>query len=89
VKVRGSAPGVEYSVKFTLETRDSPGSPAIRVGSQDKPFVVDRKNDQCSCRQSFEDVARGHEYRVYVEVFDPTQPTAEPLDDERSGWIRA
>ena len=89
VNVRGSAPGVEYTVTFTQETRDSPGSPAIRVGSQSMPFVVDRENDQCSCEQRFEGVIRGQEYRVYVEVSDPTQGTAERLDDDRSRWIRA
>jgi hypothetical protein len=89
VNVRGSAPGVEYSVKFTLETRERPGSPAMPVGSQDMSFVLDRENDQCSCRQRFEDVTSGQEYRVYVEILDPTLPTAEPLDDDRSRWIHA
>jgi hypothetical protein len=89
VNFRGSAPGAEYSVKFTLETRDSPGGPVIPVGSQTKPFVLDGENDQCSCRQRFEDVTRGREYRVYVEVLDPTQPTRVRLDDDRSRWIRA
>ena len=89
VNVRGSAPGVEYSVMFTLEMRESPGSPAIRVGSQEMSFVLDDQNDQCSCRQRFLDVRRGQEYRVHVEVSRANRPTAEPLDDDRSRWIGA
>ena len=89
VHLRGSQPGVEYTVKFTLETRDRPGGAVIPLGSQDMPFIVDRKNDSCSCRQRFEDVTRGQEYRVYVEVLDPTLPSAEPFEDDRSRWIRA
>jgi hypothetical protein len=89
VQVRGSQPGVEYTVKFTLETRDRPGGAAIPLGSQDMPFIVDRENDSCSCRQRFENVTRGQEYRVYAEVLDPTLPSAEPFDDDRSRWIGA
>jgi hypothetical protein len=89
VNVRGSAPGVEYRVRFTLEIRGSPASPAMRVGGAEIPFVLDDQNDQCSCRQRFPDVTRGQEYRVYVEVFRANRPTAEPLVDDWSRWIRA
>ena len=72
--------GVEYRLKFTLEKRKGPGDPAELVGSQDMTYVLDAKNDQCSCELRFEDLSRGPEYRIQVKVFHANRPTAEPLD---------
>jgi TIR domain len=89
VSVKDSVRGVEYLLTFRLERRDSPDGPAIPEGSQDMPFVVDKKNDQCSCQQRFLSVSRGKEYRVFVEIYDPSLPTAERLDHAWSNWVQA
>lgn len=89
VSVKDSAPGVEYLLTFRRERRDSPDGPAILEGSENTRFVVDKKNDQCSCEHRFLSVPRGKEYRVFVEIYDPSVPTAERLDHAWSNWVQA
>ena len=83
-----SQPGVDYRLKFTLEKRKGPGDPAEPVGSQDMTYTLDAKNDQCSCELRFENLSRGPEYRVQVQVFHENRPTADPLDQALSRWLR-
>ena len=88
VTFRHSAPEAGYTLLFTLETRDTPGGPARPYGSQDMTFVLTHKNDQCSCKQPFEHVPHGREYRVSVEV-SRSNSSDETLADGKSAWVRS
>jgi hypothetical protein len=88
VRFAHSAAGVEYRLKFTLYKRKGPGDPGELVGSQDTTYVLDAENDQCSCELRFEDLSLRPEYRIQVKVFHENRPTAEPLDQESSRWLK-
>jgi hypothetical protein len=88
VTVRHSVPGTPYKLTFQLESRDSPAGPVSREGATDMPFVVDKRNDQCSCDLRFESFSRGKEYRVRVDIYDESLETAAQLDHEWSNWVQ-
>jgi hypothetical protein len=85
-RVQGSAKGVTYPVRLTIESRDAKGRIDEHVDYRQIPLTLDASDDECVCHEFF--FLGGHSvaYRVNVQILRPHTPNAEPLAEKESEW---
>lgn len=79
--------GDRFPANLTLQRRARNGS-IVSADAYSESFGLNAGEDSCGCHAWFRIPKHPGPYRVSLQIMRPNEPSADPLDERASDWVR-